>query len=298
MALGRKASLSLKLTDPNELVRSTSDLLQRLVGDEVHLEIELASSLPAVSVDPLEIERALVNLVVNARDVMPSGGVVGITTASRTFADATQVEISVADQGPGIDEQDLPHIFEPFYTTRTAAGGTGLGLATVQGTAVQHGGSVRVQSSPHGGSIFTLILPAATAKASLRSLGTEPASRSSDLGRRLRFLIVDDEPMVADVARRILEAEGHAVRATSQPEEALALWREIGANIDLVICDVVMAQMRGPELVARLCETDPKPRVLFITGYSEEAVRAELKHPVLIKPFSASTLLKAINDAM
>lgn len=297
LAFGRKAQLSLKLVELNELVRSTMALMSRLVGDEVRLETEFAVDLPRVRVDPLEIERALVNLVINARDVMPNGGVVRIATAARRVHDTWHVELSVADRGPGVSAADLPHIFEPFYTTRRDAGGTGLGLATVLGTAEQHGGTVRVEPRAGGGSVFTLVLPAAEINSDRPSIASDPGPARGGL-TSLRLLVIDDEPMIADVTRRMLAARGHTALVARTPDEALAIWAEHGAGIDLVICDVVMAQMRGPELVGHMSYAGVSPRVLFITGYSEEAAHSELGHPVLPKPFTAVALWRAVSDAL
>ncbi len=294
LAFGRKAQLSLKLVEPNELVRSTMALMHRLVGDEVRLETALTPDLPRVQVDLLEIERALVNLVTNARDVMPNGGVVRIATNERSVNGARFVELSVADEGPGISEVDLPHLFEPFYTTRQDAGGTGLGLATVLGTAEQHGGTVRVEARATGGSVFTILLPAAPSSNETQA-GRVDAGLPRNATRCLHLLVIDDEPMVATVTRRLLAVQGHVVRVASEPEEALAIWAEHGPSIDVVLCDVAMAQMRGPQLIARLAESGVTPRVLFMTGYSEEATRSELGHPVLAKPFTATALANAIN---
>ncbi|HYQ41653.1 MAG TPA: PAS domain-containing protein [Polyangiaceae bacterium] len=302
LAFGRKAQLTLKLVEPNELVRSTMALMQRLVGDEVRLETELAPGLPRINVDLLEIERALVNLVINARDVMPNGGVVRIATGQRRVDGVAFVELSVADRGPGIAELDLPHIFEPFYTTHQAAGGTGLGLATVLGTAEQHGGTVQVEPRAGGGSVFSVLLPIAEGT---REAIPNPRTGDSQLSRAaggeagpaprvLQLLVVDDEPMIATVTGRLLSSRGHQVRIASEPRDALAIWAEHGKTIDLVICDVAMADMRGPELIARLCESGVIPRVLYITGYSEEATRSELGHPVLAKPFTATALWNAV----
>jgi CheY-like chemotaxis protein len=253
-------------------------------------------------VDPLEIERALVNLVVNARDVMPNGGVVRIATRERLVDGAAFIALSVTDEGPGISELDLPHIFEPFYTTHQDSGGTGLGLATVLGTAEQHGGTVQVKARAAGGSEFTVLLPvAAPAGDALRESRRE-AQASADAGpprqaaRLLQLLVIDDEPMIANVTGRLLASQGHKVRLASDPKDALAIWTEQGKAIDLVICDVAMAQMRGPELISRLAEIGPIPRVLFITGYSEEATRSALGHPVLAKPFTASALWNAVRE--
>ncbi|HYP98856.1 MAG TPA: PAS domain-containing protein [Polyangiaceae bacterium] len=304
LAFGRKAQLSLKLIEPNDLVRSTMALMQRLVGDEVRLDTELEPNLPRVNVDVLEIERALVNLVINARDVMPRGGVVRIATGQRRIDGVGFVELSVADEGPGIDERDLPHIFEPFYTTHQAQGGTGLGLATVLGTAEQHGGTVRVDARAGGGSVFAMLLPIAEPVREISPSSRRGSAEAGDAGeppaerkaRPLQLLVVDDEPMIATVTGRLLSSRGHQVRVVSDPKEALAIWAEHGKSIDLVICDVAMAEMRGPELIARLGESGVVPRVLFITGYSEEATRSALGHPVLAKPFTATALWKAVNE--
>jgi PAS domain S-box-containing protein len=297
LAFGRKAQLSLKLVSPNVLVRSTMALMHRLVGDEVRLETELAPELPQVRVDALELERAMVNLVVNARDAMPNGGVVHIGTHVSQVAGVLYVELSVGDEGVGIDAAARPHIFEPFYTTRGQSGGTGLGLATVLGTAEQHGGTVRVEARAGGGTVFTIVLPAAEADAETEvQPAAAPALKQEP--RPLQLLVIDDEPRVADVTRRMLELRGHVVQVTTQPEEAVRIWAQSGASIDLVICDVVMAGMRGPELIQRLSESGVHPRVLFITGYSEEAVHAELGHPVLGKPFTAAALARAVADAL
>jgi two-component system cell cycle sensor histidine kinase/response regulator CckA len=297
LTFGQKAHLSLKRVAPNELVQATATMMHRLVGDEVRIELELGSELPAVQIDPIEIERALVNLVVNARDAMPDGGVVRVGTALRKTDDGLWVELSVADQGIGISEADRPHIFEPFFTTRGGSGGTGLGLATVLGTAEQHGGTVRVEPRSHGGSIFTIVLPAAET-----TVTDQPPQASADLpGARVasgpfQLLVVDDQPDVASVTRALLETHGHRVRVAHNAQAALAIWGEHGAAIDLVICDVAMADMRGPELVDRMARSGVRPRVLFITGYSEEATRAELSHPVLAKPISMQALIHAVSE--
>jgi two-component system cell cycle sensor histidine kinase/response regulator CckA len=299
LAFGRQAQLSLKLVAPNELVRSLTALMQRLVGDEVRLELDLAPDLPNIRVDALELERALVNLVVNARDAMPGGGAVHITTRARAPDARTgvcRVALSVGDEGTGIDDAVRPHIFEPFFTTRRQAGGTGLGLATVLGTAEQHGGTVDVDARVGGGTVFTIVLPAALPQAGGDVARPHPGLVPTRPLPSLKVLVVDDETNVSEVTRRILELRGHIVEVASEPELALAIWAERGHRIDLVLCDVVMAHMRGPELVARMAALGPRPRVLFVTGYSEEAVQARLGDPVLNKPYTTDALLTAIAD--
>jgi CheY-like chemotaxis protein len=205
------------------------------------------------------------------------------------------VALSVGDEGPGIDEAALPHIFEPFFTTKADAGGTGLGLATVLGTVEQHGGTVLVEPRAGGGTVFTILLRAAEpAFASKPPLGKNHERSARSGLRQLQLLIIDDGTVVAEATRRLLEARGHAVEVATRPEQALRIWAERGATIDLVICDVVMAHKRGPELVAQMAAGGVAPRVLFITGYSEEATQAALAHPVLTKPYTADQLLAAI----
>jgi CheY-like chemotaxis protein/anti-sigma regulatory factor (Ser/Thr protein kinase) len=299
LAFGRKAQLSLKPVSPNVFVRSTSALLERLVGDEVQLQLDLASNLPQVRIDTVAMERALVNLVANARDAMPNGGIVRIQTSARRIEGAMKVELSVADEGIGIDDADRPYLFEPFFTTRAGAGGTGLGLATVLGTAEQHGGTVRVDKRTSGGSIFTIVLPAleTTEQSEDASEPVDPQASKPDL-RRLQLLVIDDDVRVADVLRRMLEHEGHAVYVATQPPAALEHWVKHGRDMDLVICDVAMASMRGPELMAHLAKHGPRPRVLYITGYSHEATLSTLGGPVLAKPFSSDALRRAIVAAI
>jgi signal transduction histidine kinase/CheY-like chemotaxis protein len=299
LTFGRKAPLSRRWVEPNELVQATTGMLHRLVGDEVSLELHLTPGLPALHVDPVEIERALINLVVNARDAMPRGGTVEVRTAQLVSPHGTHVELAVADEGPGIPEEDRDRIFEPFFTTRGTEGGTGLGLATVLGTAEQHGGTVRVEARPEGGSVFTITLPAAG-----------PADHASRSGKRgvsnariaaaagLRVLVIDDQPDVARVIAALLEKRGHGVSVVCDPLEALRTWSAISAEIDLVVCDIAMAGMRGPELVQRMAEQGVARPVLFITGYSEEAAGAVLDHPVLTKPFTPAALDSAIRDAL
>lgn len=297
LAFGRKAQLSLVLVEPNQLVRSILSLMQRLVGDQVRLETQLAAELPLIRVDTLEVERALVNLVVNARDVSPHGAVVRIATAKSHFDGREWVELTVCDDGPGIDDADLSHIFEPFYTTRAHSGGTGLGLATVLGTAEQHGGTVRVVTREPKGSAFTIVLPACGADAEPSRRSPVKAHEIAAPLRPMTLLVIDDEVMVAEATRRMLSSRGHRVHVATSAEDALGVWSSLESEIDLVICDVVMPDVRGPDLVERLSAGGRVPRVLFMSGYSEEAANAELPE-VLAKPFTLSTLEAAIDQAM
>lgn len=293
LAFGRRAQLSLAVVDPNDLVSSTMSLLHRLVGDQVRLETELGTALPTVRVDALEIERALVNLVVNARDVVPVGGTVRIITREREVDGAHWVELTVRDDGPGIAPEDVPHIFEPFYSTRVGSGGTGLGLATVLGTAEQHGGTVRVETEPGKGSAFTIVLPGVKFPTQRPSPTPRTLTPRVDVAP-LRILLIDDEPLVAEAASRMLRSRGHRVTVATAPLDVLSWWRERGAEFDLVVCDVVMPEMRGPELIKRLSLTGGAPPVLFVSGYNEDEMLTNADITVLAKPFTVGGLEAAI----
>jgi two-component system cell cycle sensor histidine kinase/response regulator CckA len=296
LAFGRRANLTLTVLEPNDLVRSTLALLHRLVGDQVRLHAHFAANLPPIRVDAVEIERALVNLVVNARDVVPPGGTVTISTREQVNTDGHWVEITVSDDGPGIRDADLPHIFEPFYSTRVGAGGTGLGLATVLGTAEQHGGTVRAQTQLGKGSSFTISLPAVRSETVSKPVPAPVTSRPAQ--RQLTILVVDDEPMVAEATRRMLTSQGHRVTVATSPSDVLALWPSKANEFDVVVCDVVMPEMRGPELVQQLSLLGHAPRVLFMSGYNEEAALTRSPIPVLAKPFSLSALENAIAQVL
>lgn len=298
LAFGRRANLSLTVLEPNDLVRSTLALLHRLVGDQVRLDAHLSANLPPIRVDAVEIERALVNLVVNARDVVPSGGTVTISTREQVKADGHWVELTVSDNGPGIRDVDLPHIFEPFYSTRVGAGGTGLGLATVLGTAEQHGGTVRAHTELGKGSSFTISLPAVRSETVSKPISPPAPVAARPAQRPLTILVVDDEPMVAEATRRMLTSRGHRVTVATSPSDVLALWPSRAKDFDIVVCDVVMPEMRGPELVQHLSEQGHAPRVLFMSGYNEEAALTRSKIPVLAKPFSLVALENAIAQVL
>jgi PAS domain S-box-containing protein len=292
LAVGRKAPLAKQLVDPNELVARTVDLMRRVIGDRVRLDLNLAQRLPAFSVDPALLEQALINLVINARDAMPGGGTVTLRTRALTGESGAQrVEIEVADDGLGMDAAVKEQIFEPFFTTKGEFG-TGLGLPMVLGTIEQHGGTVEVDSAPGKGARFKLLLPAEP-RLRPETLAPElPRPALEPTGRQI--LVVEDEPLVAAVIARSLERNGHTVLLAQRPNEAIQLW-STHPDIALVICDVSMAEMRGPELIQRLRQSGRQVPVLYVTGYSEGAEDAE-GDALLPKPFSPRELLRAVSE--
>jgi two-component system cell cycle sensor histidine kinase/response regulator CckA len=307
LAFGRKARLTKVVVAPNELVTRTADLVRRAIEDRVRIELALAPAMPPMRVDPMLIEQALINLVINARDAMPNGGTVRLSTRSSTTPPSTTprsstspssmppdswVEIEVADDGPGLSADLKDKIFEPFFTTKGDLG-TGLGLPMVLGTVEQHGGSVEVDSELGLGTRFVLRLPAdPAARATPLAVEARPQQLSSLVGE---VLVVEDDSLVASVIARTLQRHGLSVALAHRPADAIELWARHPA-ISLVICDVSMADMRGPELVARLRRSGRPLRVLYVTGYTQEGVREARDERVLAKPFSPAALVRALTE--
>ena len=299
LALGRRAPLSKRVLDANELVARTAELLRRVIGDRVRLVLALGAQLPPIQVDPALIEQALINLVINARDAMPHGGTVTLTTRAVLLAGAPPwVELEVGDDGPGMDAELESRIFEPFFTTKGERG-TGLGLPTVLATVEQHGGHLEVESERGKGARFRMQLPAVLG-AQAQSLAPEAVQpENGDAGREI--LVVEDEPLVAAVIARSLERNGHRPLLAHRPSDALRLW-EAHPGVALVICDVSMAEMQGPELVGLLRQSGRELRVLYVTGYQPEQLAEggpdAVPAPVLTKPFSPSDLLRAVSASL
>jgi two-component system, cell cycle sensor histidine kinase and response regulator CckA len=299
LALGRRAPLAKRVVDPNDLVHRTVDLLRRVIGDRVRLVLALAERVPPVNVDPALLEQAIINLVINARDAMPHGGTVTLTTrASPEAVLSPWVELEVGDDGPGMDADVKSRIFEPFFTTKGERG-TGLGLPTVLATIEQHGGTVEVDSERGKGARFRLRLAAELSAVPQSLVPETPRSEQGDIAREI--LVVEDEPLVAAVIARSLERKGHRPLLAHRPSEALRLW-EAHPSVALVICDVSMAEMQGPELVALLRQSGREFQVIYVTGYQPEglidgSVLSGSGTRVLTKPFSPRDLIRAVSES-
>jgi len=302
LAFSRQQVLQPVVLDLNSVVAELERLLGRVIGEDVALETSLEPELARVRADRSQIEQVVMNLAVNARDAMPGGGELLIETANAVIDEASAVDhvgiptglyvvLAVTDTGVGMDEETRARMFEPFFTTKERGKGTGLGLSTVYGIVEQSGGHIRVTSEPRRGATFRVYLPTALA------VGEAPADRSpaqaADCGSET-ILLAEDEPVVAALIEEILEQAGYTVVTAMNGAEALEAAAAHGGEIDLLVTDVVMPTMRGPELARRLLGERPGVKVLFMSGYAERAVSDRDALPdgqdFLGKPFSPSEL--------
>jgi two-component system cell cycle sensor histidine kinase/response regulator CckA len=268
--------------------------------------------------DPSQIDQVLLNLVVNARDAMPRGGTITIETATISLADSAQDEVqgappgpyvmlSVRDEGEGIAPQILPRIFEPFFTTKRAHKGTGLGLATVYGIVKQNGWFIRVDSEPGRGATFRLYMPPAVDVACATHRGpvndaVVPAAFEAAPARGATILLVEDDEMVRNLTRSLLGSLGYTVLVSDSPAAAIARLKADAVRPDLLLTDVVMPMMTGPELRERLTETFPGLKTILMSGYtSHSAIRQALADDdvrFIQKPFTKIELEQAIRELL
>jgi CheY-like chemotaxis protein len=283
-------------------------MLRRVLGEDVELVTRPAKTLGKCKADPSSIEQVIMNLVVNARDAMPTGGKLTLETANVTLddSDASQhggatagphVMLAVTDSGTGMDRATQARIFEPFFTTKAKDKGTGLGLSTVFGIAQQSGGSVSVYSEPGLGSTFKVYLPCVDA-----GVQRKHVVRPSAAGGSETVLLVEDEGPVRVVAHEILRRHGYTVLEARDAIAALAFGDKHPGTIDLLLTDVVMPQLSGPELVKRLLVMRPGLRVLFMSGYTDDGV---VRHGILDsevafvqKPFTPESLARKVRETL
>jgi PAS domain S-box-containing protein len=304
LAFGRRQILQPEVMGLNHVVSSVEPMLRRLIGEDITVVSELAEGLPPVRVDRSQLQQVLLNLAVNARDAMPTGGVLTIRTSTlvaapsaRAEGDAlpagTYVVLEVTDTGEGIEDQVLERIFEPFFTTKEFGRGTGLGLSTVYGIVKQSGGDVRVRTAVGRGTTFRVLLPAAGALQP--SEVHEPAATHPP---HARVLLVEDDAAVREFVEEVLRGAGLDVLVAANPAEALAIAARQSLGLDLLITDLVMPAMSGTELADRLATLRPGLRVLFISGYPEEEIatrglRLNGAH-CLAKPFTPGQLRQEV----
>jgi two-component system, cell cycle sensor histidine kinase and response regulator CckA len=304
LAFSRRQVLQPRAVSLNALAAELEPMLTRLLGTDVALDLLLDPETGNVMVDPNQMEQVLVNLITNARDAMPSGGRVSITTANVQLRldegaqDTPYVAISVKDTGSGMDAATQARVFEPFFTTKQGSSGTGLGLSTALGIIEQSGGHIGVESQPGQGSEFTIYLP--------RYTGSEPAvstvERDVPRGGSETLLLVEDETTVRASVRRLLEWHGYTVIEASNGSEALRIYESNPEAIDLVLTDLVMPVMGGHELVERLRAGNPALRVVFMSGYTERTIADDSTMPsgtgFVEKPFTVDTLMRRVREVL
>jgi signal transduction histidine kinase/ActR/RegA family two-component response regulator len=311
LAFSRKQVLQPRIVDLNGVVAELTAMLRRIIGEHVELRLQLEPGLGRVLADPNQLEQVITNLAVNARDAMPSGGTLTIRTATLDEAEVLPsspesspllgplVELSVSDNGVGMDERTQARLFEPFFTTKELGRGTGLGLATVYGIVRQSGGHIRVSTRLHHGSTFTIYLPMAegTAEPEIEAEGWADIPRGTGT-----ILVVEDEDAVRYLACRVLRGNGYRVLEAADPAAALRIVQAEAQPIDLLVTDIVMPGMSGPVLAERLVAARPDLKVLYITGYAEEAIERQGALPaggaLLEKPFTAQQLADSVRQAL
>jgi len=306
LAFSRQQVLEPKVIDLNSVVDNLKKILQRVIGEDVELTTVLAAELGAVKADVSQIEQILMNLAVNARDAMPTGGQLTIETSNVDYdperqqrADGSRnfVMLAVTDTGTGMDEATKAKIFEPFFTTKQPGKGTGLGLATVYAIVTQAGGFIWVYSELGHGTSFKIYLPQVDAVPTTAAVARVDLPRGTET-----VLLVEDAAAVRAVARQVLQRQGYRVLEAADGEDALYLAARHQGTIDLVLTDVVMPRAGGRELAERLLAVRPDTRVLYMSGYTDDSV---VRHGILEggvaylqKPFSPEGLARKVRDVL
>ncbi len=285
LAFARKQDLHASASNIAQLIEGMKDLLARLAGPQITIALELDRDLPPAKVDANQLELAVLNLVVNARDAMPEGGSVTVALdepeqADRTLAPGRYLRLRVMDTGTGMDQATLERAIEPFFSTKQLGKGTGLGLSMVHGLAIQLGGTLQLQSTPGEGTIATMWLPVTAEQVQAQSA----AARRKDAAAPAVILVVDDDPLISASTTDMLEDLGHTVIETHSGRQALEVLSS-GAAVDLLLTDYAMPEMMGLELAREAMTMRPGLPVLLATGYAELPPDTALNLPRLAKPY-------------
>jgi nitrogen-specific signal transduction histidine kinase len=307
LAFSRKQVLVPQKVDLNQTVLGLRSMLRRLIREDIALHCELAGEPAVVEIDPTQIEQAILNLVLNARDALPGGGWIRLDVARLPAAAVERppdaepspayVRLRVTDNGVGISEGARPHLFEPFFTTKAQGKGTGLGLASVHGMVHQSQGWIDVLSDPGRGAAFAMYFPAVAGQGPSEAASAPPvdAARGHET-----ILVVEDEEAVRMIVTAVLRRQGYTVIETASPLEACELFDRHGTDIELLVTDVVMPEMNGPALAQRLVAIRPALRVLFISGYAGMP-SPEMHNPnvgFLSKPFQSAVLAARVREML
>jgi signal transduction histidine kinase/CheY-like chemotaxis protein len=309
LAFARREVLQPRVSNLNDVVSCLQPMLSRTLGEHIELVAALAPALDPVLVDRGQIEQVLVNLAVNARDAMPGGGQLSIETSNTDMdelAAAGQaglkpgryVNVKVSDTGTGMSQEVADRAFEPFFTTKPKGEGTGLGLATIYGIIKQAGGIARIYSEPGLGTTVSVLLPL-TGQAG--GVPDQPSRQSGERSGEV-VLVVEDEPAMREVTRRLLQRNGYRVLTAASGQDAVTTARSYPGGIDLLLTDVILPQMQGKEVAARVCAILPGTRVLFMSGYTQGVLGPQgILAPgvnLIEKPFSEGSLLRRLREVI
>jgi len=324
LAISRRQPMESRRFELNHQIQEMEKMFSRVLPERIQLDVILDEDLPMIMGDPGQIDQVIMNLVVNARDAMPYGGHLLVKTYMQSEKDltegrglfhvkkthdgtkrvssslpeiATAVVMEITDSGIGMDDQTIAHIFEPFFTTKAKDKGTGLGLATSYGIVVRHGGRIDVESELGKGTSFKVLLPKAVSD--IADIDEEMLISNENDQELLRILLVEDELDIRNFTTLALEKHGYYVEAISNPRDAFERLRANAEKFDLLLTDVVMPEMSGPELFSQIAAYLPSLKILFMTGYADILVdNPQLQQfPILIKPFTLSELLNAVKYA-
>ena len=299
LAFSRKQVLQPTVLDLAEVAQGIAPMLQRIIGEHIELRLATSGPLARVRADRGQLEQVLLNLAVNARDAMPEGGVLTIATSNAPDprgGSSRAVSLIVSDTGIGMSIEVRERIFEPFFTTKEPGKGTGLGLSTVYGIVNQSGGTIAVESAPRRGTTFTIVLPAAETMGD--GVPRVPEDREMPSGSET-VLIVEDAEDVRILARRTLEERGYTVFVARNADEALEI--ASAHHVDVLLTDIVMPQMSGPQLVARYQSLHKTPLVMYMSGYADDALAQYELDPNVVflrKPFSPASLARTVREAL
>jgi PAS domain S-box-containing protein len=310
LAFSRKQVLEPRVLDLNETVSGIEPLLRRLIGEHIEISVIQGPGLAHVKADAGQLEQVILNLAVNARDAMGRGGQLVLETANATLDAAAArrspdlepgayVMLSVTDSGHGMDAATRAQIFEPFFTTKEVGKGTGLGLATVYGIVKQSGGLIEVESEPGHGASFKVYLPAVQAPVEVAEPARAPGTRRRGSET---VLLVEDDPNLRTLAREILTVQGYTVIEATSPLDAIRIHQSHADAIHLLLTDVVMPEMNGPQLAAQLQAGRPGMEVLFMSGYTGSALAleggGEFGGAFLAKPFTPDGLSRRVREVL
>jgi PAS domain S-box-containing protein len=310
MTVSRRPSFQPQVLDFKGIISNITPILQHLLGEDIELSTSVAPELGQVTADPGQLEQVILNLAVNARDAMPQGGrltleatnvklAIGQAKGLGGIAPGKYIKLTVSDTGAGMDAETQTHIFEPFFTTKEPGKGTGLGLFTVYGIVTQNGGNMQVDSALGVGTTFTIYLPQVDTP--VEEVKVEPVPQLAPHGGET-ILLVEDELVVRDLVRKVLQATGYMVLEATNGEQALQVSDAHRGPIHLLLADVVLPGLSGPEVAAQLVSTRPELQVIYMSGYAPETIKrygvSETHRRFLQKPFTPTILLANVQEAL